>query len=568
MPKFNFFIGGGPVALTALVLSASVSSLGAQIDAPAPALKFDTVITRAIASEQRLLQLLKTRHPVVETYVQELKPDRELGAVPLRDFYFLGKLDLANGTDVASFIPASAKTKSTLGIFAKPLTFWNDFFPEGFASRLIIDEQFDRRIYSFNYVRREFLGDVRCIVVDVKPIEAETGRFDGRVWIEDRDYNIVRFNGSYGGLAKGYPHFDSWRVNAGPNLWLPATIYTEENSYATGPLHTAIVRAQTRLWNYERQKGQQESVFTNLEVDLQKDVKDHSDASDENSPVEMQRLWLRQSEDNVIERLQHVGLLSPVGEVDTILNTVLNNLEVTNNINLEPSVRVRVMPTTPLESVSLGNTIMLSRGLIDVLPDEACLAAVLAHELSHVLLGHTINAKFAFADRLTFGDRQTLREADFGRTPEEEAEADKKALEILKNSPYKDSLPKIGLFLRMLSTRADQMPHLIRPLMGDKMASSSNDVRLSELIDKAPELQLHDTVQIAALPLGSRIKLDPWDDRLYLLKARNVPLLSAKEKMPFEITPVILHLRRQETPGTVQSSSGEVAGTLTTPVQR
>ncbi len=562
MPKFKSFRGSGRVAIAALVLSASISFLSAQVYAPSSAAKFGDVITRAIANEQRLTQELKNRHPVVETYVQELKPDKELGGVPLRDFYFLGKLDFTNGADVASFIPAGSKMKNLLGIFSKTFIFWNDFFPNGFASRLIIDDQFDTQTYSFVYVRREFLGDVRCIVVDVQPAEEEKGRFSGRLWIEDRDYNIVRFNGSYGGLSKGYLHFDSWRVNAGPNLWLPYAIYTEENSYATGPLQTAIVRAQTRLWNYEKQKEQTESMFTNLEVDIQQGVKDQSDAAGENSPLEMQRLWRRQSEDNVIERLQRAGLVSPSGEVDAILETVLNNLEATNNINIEPSVRVRVMPTTPLESVSVGNTIVLSRGLIDVLPDEACLAAVLAHELSHILLGHTITTKFAFADRLTFEDRKTLGEANFGRSEEEEEAADKKALEILRNSPYKDNLPKVGLFLRMLAARANEMPHLIRPLMGDKMASKHNDVRLAELIDSAPELKVRDVQQIAALPLGSRVKIDPWNDHLYLLKARNLALLTAKEKMPFEITPVMLHLRREDPASTLQSSAGEIGGKL------
>jgi hypothetical protein len=43
--------------------------------------------------------------------------------------------------------------------------------------------------------------------------------------------------------------------------------------------------------------------------------------------------------------------------------------------------------------------------------------------------------------------------------------------------------------------------------------------------------------QIAALPLGSRIKLDPWTSAISLIKARPVVLLSAREKLLFEITP-------------------------------
>ncbi len=49
----------------------------------------------------------------------------------------------------------------------------------------------------FSYVRREFLGSVRTWVFDVHPKVAGMGRFYGRVWIEDQDGNVVRFNGTY-----------------------------------------------------------------------------------------------------------------------------------------------------------------------------------------------------------------------------------------------------------------------------------------------------------------------------------------------------------------------------------
>ena len=50
--------------------------------------------------------------------------------------------------------------------------------------------------------------------------------------------------------------------------------------------------------------------------------------------------------------------------------------------------------------------------------------------------------------------------------------------------------------------------------------------------------------QIAALPLGSRIKLDPWDDHVEMKAMRPVPLYSARDKMPLEVTPFFLNLAR------------------------
>ena len=81
------------------------------------------------------------------------------------------------------------------------------------------------------------------------------------------------------------------------------------------------------------------------------------------SPLQAEREWQQQAEDNVIERLTRAGLLAPEGDVDHILQTVVNNLEVTNNIDLPRPVRTRVLLTAPLETFSVGNTIVISRGL-------------------------------------------------------------------------------------------------------------------------------------------------------------------------------------------------------------
>ena len=81
---------------------------------------------------------------------------------------------------------------------------------------------------------------------------------------------------------------------------------------------------------------------------------------------------------------------------------------------------------------------------------------------------------------------------------------------------------------------------------------------MSALLASAPELDAKRTDQIAALPLGGRIKLDPWSDQVELEKAKPVALASAREKMPFEITPFFPYLTRLSTAG-----SEKVA--LTTP---
>ena len=91
---------------------------------------------------------------------------------------------------------------------------------------------------------------------------------------------------------------------------------------------------------------------------------------------------------------------------------------------------------------------------------------VMAHELSHIVLGHHFDTKLAFNDKLFFPDEESFQRLDFKRTAADEEAADTKALELLKNSPYKDKLGNAGLFLKALQQHAPDLPKLIRPHLG------------------------------------------------------------------------------------------------------
>jgi len=275
--------------------------------------------------------------------------------------------------------------------------------------------------------------------------------------------------------------------------------------------------------------------LTDLKVE---DVKDASPVAQDLSPLEAQRAWQQQAEDNVLERLQKAGLLAPAGDVDKVLQTVVNNIQITNNIDLPRPVRARVMVTYPLETFSVGNTIIISRGLIDTLPDEASLAAVLSHELAHIVLGHNLGSKFAFTDRMLFSDESTYQNFGFRHNPEEETAADAKAIELLKNSPYAQKLGSAGLYLKQLQARAPQMSALLTAHLGNSFSDEKGQIiRLNALLPSAPALDENKLDQIAALPLGGRIKLDPWADHVEMIKAAPVSYTSARDKMPFELTP-------------------------------
>jgi Peptidase family M48 len=533
-----------PVAASSATVSTAQTVPAA---APIPT-TFNEVLDRIVEREHYFLAQMRHMHPMVETYLQNLKTEKSEDIVPVSDRYFLGRLEMSDGPEDTSFTGQPGFGERLLAKLTGAYSL--HYLPLGFAEMVVVDSDFQKRYYNFNFVRREFLGEVRCLVIDVEPKPGQRiPHFKGRIWVEDQDYNIVRFNGTYAPQPKYalFFHFDSWRLNMKPGTWLPAYIYTEERNLKTGS-KTLHFKAQTRLWGYDLKAINKNEEFTQILIDSPQSVRDQSDTAADASPVVAERMWEKQAEDNSIDRLQKVGLLALPGEVDKVLCTVVNNVMVTNNVDVGGDVRCRVLLTAPLESFTIGHTIVVSRGLLDVLPDEASLAMVLSHELAHIALGHRLDTTLAFSDKMLFPDQDSFQRFDFKRDPADEEAADAKALELLKNSPYKDKLASAGLFLKALQERAPDLPNLIRPHLGNCLAAGKS-MRMENLMAAAPQLEDKRLDQIAALPLGGRIKVDPWTDQIELSKAKPVALVFAREKMEFEITPVFPYLTRMTTGG-------------------
>ena len=524
------------------------------------------VVDKIVAQEQVEVQLLRQYSPLVETYIQYVRPDKDAGAVPDGDKYFLGRAELANGVELE---PLDSDT----GLKHKMFESWKNFFstefvPRGFLQMIYVDMYaFDRMHYKIEYVRREFLGEVRCLVFDVDPLpKSGKGRFVGRIWVEDQDYHIVRFNGAYGGasLTSNYFNFDSWRTNVGKNQWLPAFIYSEEGSLRdprTISMRLKPFRAQTRLWGYDLGHNRVEQELSKVLVEAP--IKDQTETGNDYLPFQAERSWSLQAEDNVTDSMERIGLLAPHGEVDKLLEMVVNNLEATNNLDIQPEVRCRILMTSTLESFTIGHTIVVSRGLIDVLPDEASLGTILAHELSHVVLGHPMDTQFAFLSRLRFDEKEIFRHFGFARTPEEEQAANQKARELLKNSPYSEPSGAAQLFLQALQKRSKEIPNLVSPHLGDRVPASWT-IASAVFSGRASDGKQGTNV-IVALPLGGRIKVDQWDDQLRMLKTKAVSQVAEDEKRPFEVTPFFVYLTRQGQKSLPDGSGAVVAKTDTDP---
>ena len=509
----------------------------------------EQAIDRIIANERALSTTMRSYSPMVETYLQRMQPDATMGFVPAEDHYFLGRVQFQQAKE--EFYLDKRLVERMAGSFAKLYS----LSPVGFSAMIFVDRTgFDRKNYQLHYLRSEFLGEVRCLVFEVNPRRDQgrnVPRFKGAIWVEDGSYNIVRFNGSYGTF-----HIDSWRMNLREGVWLPAVVYSEEFDSNKPQMENPRLKAQTRIWGYNL-GPRRESEFAEIVVDpaAAQDLSENPDQS----PLEIQRSWQRRAEDNVIIKLEELGLVVPEGEVDKVLQTVITNLEVTNKIVLDPEVRCRIIPTTPIEVATIGHTILVSRGLLDALPNEAALAVILAHALAHAALGHDLDSSFAFNDRMVVPSLQQLPLFDFKHTPEQEREAEAVGLKFLANSPYKDNLAEAGLFLKALAKYERKVPNLTKANLGESLVTDNRVSFMSPVADSAPALELDNPQQIVALPLGSRVKLDPWAGQLKFVKARPPRIYSAKDKLALEVTPFSPYLVRLKPTAT--------AGTLQDPMQ-
>jgi len=94
--------------------------------------------------------------------------------------------------------------------------------------------------YFIRYLGREQIDEIGTYVFAVKPKKLESGQryFEGEVWVDDHDLQIVKSYGRGVGIKKGdfqYPKFETYREQIDGKYWFPtytlanATLHFKEN---------------------------------------------------------------------------------------------------------------------------------------------------------------------------------------------------------------------------------------------------------------------------------------------------------------------------------------------------
>lgn len=534
-----------------------------------PSAAQNALIDKAIAREAVVIKTLKERTPIVETYIQNMKADAVMGQTPESDVHFLGRVNFGKVINDTSYAEGTkpGEKSGKMGFFKHSLGYITglssslhlSYHEAGFVQMLLVDSNsFNRNTYQFQFVRNDFLGTIPTVVFDVNPAKHNAvGRFAGRIWIERNSGNIVRFNGDFSGSEKDiaeYYHFDSWRTNVQEGLWMPTSVYIEETD-PKSPSHTLKFKAVNYIWGYSLKTPPKDADQATLEVE---GATDASQNAQDVSPLQAQREWVQQAEDNVIDRLYQAGLIDAPSEFDQTLELLANNILAYNKIAIDRPIKVRTLLTEPLETLSVGNTILISKSLLDTtaIPSadgkqaeqQGDLNTVLAFQVAHILLGHHIDTKFAFNDHLMFPQESAFQRIPMHHTDEENVAAAKKAIELLDVADLSEGQKYFGLYLQQLQARVKGLHALTDAQIGDGLTKPDGTFWLQALVSKAPKLNNTDLQQQAAMPLAQLLRFDPWTDKVIQLHSAYAPLLSSRDKLPFEITPVYLKLAYWQPP--------------------
>jgi hypothetical protein len=309
---------------------------------------------RIFTGEQISIAQFSKREPIVESYVQSLDPEVSPEAV-VDDAYFLGRVSLNPDAPHQGRVQpfAFGASERSRHIRVNTGDRW-PLYPDGYVDMLFVDiSDFDKDHYDLTYQGDQALGDKEYLRMAVQPLDGKvSGRFVGNIWVDITSFRIVRIVGTFSpkrlspfskyfnasGISRLglYFHFDCWRQEVSPGAWVPAsTSFDEQRMWNAGDLTTSFhLRGQTWVWSYQT-----------LEPEARKASADP------------------------LAELKSSGLLASPGKVEDSLNRIVKEIQLANGIE-GPAIDCRVLLTTPAEVFSLGNTLLISRGLLNLVPDS------------------------------------------------------------------------------------------------------------------------------------------------------------------------------------------------------
>ena len=451
---------------------------------------------RIFDGERGMIAGLKDKRPILETYLQSLWPNTKES--PIDDAYFLSAVDFKRDLTTSGYrrrgyeiflfgrSPVSRKVRVNNG------TKWN-LFPDGYLDMMFVDiEDFDADTYDLKYLQMDTWGHTSCLIFSVAPKNPRLGgQFKGQIWVETSTFKIIRIEGTFtvaprsflkrqiGGKIPLYFNFESVREEVIPGYWLPSYTYFDENRRWQDVYHNGETdfhyRGYTFIWGYKN--------------------------------IDPEAVTERSDDSGVIMRLEKDKLLASPGLVERRLNAIARQILVASNIYL-PDIKCRVLLTTPIEIFSVDHTIVLSRGLLNILPDESIIAVLLAHEIASLMIrDNRVSPEISLHGSL-FHDNGMKDFEGLGiyhSSSQKDALAWTTGLALANRAGYSKGVGYTSLLFSQLAQHSKQIPNLVRARFGLGMLDILNAV---PILEAAPQ----SATAVRPLLLRGKYVIDSWTD--------------------------------------------------------
>jgi len=270
-----------------------------------------------------------------------------------------------------------------------------------------------------------------------------------------------------------YFHFESWRQEVSPGIWVPSyTYFDEQRSAGSGNLATGFhLRGHVWVWGYQ-----------STEIG-----------------------WAATKLPTSRAELEESGILASPGQVELAMNGIVEELERANGITSR-SIGCRVLLTSPAEIFSIEDTVFVSRGLLNLAPNQSVLAALIAREIANIVPGDSPGMTPMRAEPTA--DSSNVRIQHSGQ-----ADANERMLLLLKNTQYESAVDELESFFASLVLYSRRVPHLIRPLLGGSLLEQA---RMQPGVSQPSPAQL-DTSRAQKLELRGEYGVDSWATQIVRL---------------------------------------------------
>jgi hypothetical protein len=245
--KLSFFLMPLAAALVLSVPPIAVAQEGSLVSDPPKGITVQEIIQRFAAKEKEFKEARDDYTFRQDVRVQTLDGNTVSGEY--REVFDVTYDDQGRHLENVVFAPQSTLTEVLMSPedlqdirHLLPFVLTSDEIPE----------------YDILYVGQQQEDELHCFVFDIAPkrIEAKKRYFQGRIWVDDRDLQIVKTSGkTVPDIRKKnnenlFPKFATWREQVDGRYWFPA--YTKADDTLHFKLNDVHIREIVKYTDYKR----------------------------------------------------------------------------------------------------------------------------------------------------------------------------------------------------------------------------------------------------------------------------------------------------------------------------